>query len=81
MKQCTNYTVLRGYGIVAVPLQILVSVNWFSNDSGNQAAIRLCDDQGVQKGQRTICFGVLSKELYAFIYGVDVIEKFFFVSI
>ena len=26
-----------------------------------------------------ICFGVLSRKLYAFIYGVDIVKEFFFI--
>ena len=47
VMQCTDNTVFCRYGMVAVPLQILVSVGRLYVYSFHQAAIRLWDDQCV----------------------------------
>ena len=61
--------------MVAIPLHIYISVGGISINCGVQAAIRLRDNQNVQKGHGAIFPAVISCELYTLVYRVDMLIK------
>ena len=77
VEQCADDTIFGRYGMVAIPLQILVGVSCLPVYSGQQTSISLWDDKSVQEGHSTICSGVFSNKLYALIYGIDMCEELF----
>ena len=64
------HTIFRWYGMMAVPMQILVCVCWLSLDSGLESAIFIWCDQHIQKGDGAIFTGFFRCELYVIVDGI-----------
>ena len=62
-------------GMVAVPLQIQVSVGWFSVHCSADTTIRLVHDQSVQKRHGSITPAIFHSELNSIINGVDMLYE------
>ena len=47
MKQCPSHAIFGWYGMMAVPMQILVCICWLSMDSGLESALFIWSNQHI----------------------------------
>ena len=75
MGKCNCDTVLYRKIVMAIPLQVLVSMGWFVIHPYAKGIVCLRFDQGVKKRDSPILLITFDSELYSWMYAVYMIQK------
>ena len=67
--------------MIAIPLQVLVSMEGCTVDCNREGMVCLGCDQGIQEGNSTIVLVTFDGKLYCWINAVDMIQKYLFIGL